>query len=216
MHDFKIPVYIINLKERIDRQTHILNEFKDKPEFEIFLFEAIRDAIGAVGLWKSITAVVKLAKEKGEDLIIICEDDHQFTENYNYNQLLKNIERGERFGANILLGGISWFDYMTQVHPNLFWINSFNATQFVIMYSSFFDCILNATFDAHENADFKIAELTESKYVMFPFVSVQREFGYSDVTSRNSEEGYVNELFIHSELKLDHMDTVRKFYNLKF
>lgn len=184
MHDFKIPVYIINLKERIDRQKHIINEFRDKPEFEIFLFEAIRNPIGAVGLWKSIMQIVEMAKDNDDDVIIICEDDHQFTEAYAYEHLLLNIEMGARFGANILLGGITGeFANALKVSKGLYWIDSFWGTQFVILYSHFYDKILNSAFDETVVADGLLSELTSNKFTFYPMISIQKSIGDSDINS---------------------------------
>ena len=44
--DKKIPTYVINLKKRPDRKEHILNEFIDKPEFEVKVVEAIEHTNG--------------------------------------------------------------------------------------------------------------------------------------------------------------------------
>jgi GR25 family glycosyltransferase involved in LPS biosynthesis len=46
----KIPVYIVNLKERTDRLKSILAEFKDKDEYNIRIKEAIKHENGGVGL----------------------------------------------------------------------------------------------------------------------------------------------------------------------
>lgn len=74
--DFYLPVYVINMKEREERKQHIVKEFEHKEEFELNLVEASVHPIGAVGLWNSMIRIVKMAKERGDDIIVICEDDH--------------------------------------------------------------------------------------------------------------------------------------------
>ncbi len=76
----KIPTYIINLPTRTDRRKHILNEFKGRPEFELTMIDACTHEVGAVGLWNSILKIIDISTERNEDMVIICEDDHQFTE----------------------------------------------------------------------------------------------------------------------------------------
>ena len=60
--------------------------------------------------------------------------------------------------------------------------------------------------------DFKISELSDKIFVMHPFISVQKEFGYSDVTSKNAEEGYVESLFAGSSRKLNMLKRVKAEY----
>lgn len=65
-----IPTYIINLPERTDRLSHIKKQFEEKPEFDINLIEASRHPIGAIGLWQSITRIIKIASKKDEDIVL--------------------------------------------------------------------------------------------------------------------------------------------------
>jgi len=190
MDDYPIPVYIINLKERLDRKAHILNEFKDRSEFQIHLFEAIHDPVGAVGLWKSIREIIKLAKQQEEDIVIICEDDHQFTAAYEYEAFVKNIELGAELGANILLGGVTGgFSNTLRITESLHWLDGFWGTQFVIVYRHFYDRILDEEFDQTVVADGKLSEMTANKFTFYPMISIQKAFGYSDIrdTGRDSE-----------------------------
>ena len=49
-------------------------------------------------------------------------------------------------------------------------------------------------------------------FVMYPFISRQREFGYSDITETNNHEGYINELFRSTSKMLDSLNKVKLFY----
>ena len=101
-----IPVYVINIKEREERRKHIVREFEGKSEFEFHLVEACTHSKGTIGLWNSITKVIKMAKEREDDVIVICEDDHFFTENYSSGLLFKEIQEAYMQGAELLSGGI--------------------------------------------------------------------------------------------------------------
>lgn len=63
--------------------------------------------------------------------------------------------------------------------------------------------------------DFKISELSDSIFVIHPFISVQKEFGYSDVTSKNAEEGYVENLFRGTSQKLDMLKRIKVEYEIR-
>lgn len=208
----KIKTYIINLERRHDRRDHILKEFKNRNEFSIEIVKAIEDLRPALGLWKTITKIVENAHLLGEEYILICEDDHTFTRDYNKDELIYYIEEGLVKKIDILLGGVSSFDTAIQISNNLFWVNIFNGLQFTIIYKKFYDSIIESTFMFNDVSDFKISTLSESKMIIFPFISVQKEFGYSDVTSSNNRPGYVDRLFTHSKNKLSRLNTVKDFY----
>ena len=49
-----IPTYVINLKDRIDRKVHIVEEFRGRSEFSVSIMDAFKHNNGAVGLWLTI------------------------------------------------------------------------------------------------------------------------------------------------------------------
>lgn len=211
-----IPVYIINLKKRLDRKSHILNEFLGRNEFQLNIIEAIVHKTGAIGLWQSMMQVIIDAKQQNEPYIIICEDDHQFTTNYNKELLFNAISEAQQKNATILMGGVSWFSDALQISNSLFWLDKFTGTQFIVIFQNFYDKLLEAPFTQSDSADYKICALTDEKFLMYPLISIQKEFGYSDVTSKNdTQEGYVTQIFNDTIEKLGHLNTVASFYNLQ-
>ncbi|MGJ1195096.1 hypothetical protein ACR777_02375 [Sphingobacterium spiritivorum] len=213
MSDFKIPVYIINLKERIDRRIHIINEFRDKPEFEIFLFEAIRDNIGALGLWKSIRHIVEVAQNNEHDIIIICEDDHCFTENYDSEALFNALEQINHINADMLLGGVSHFEDSVAFDNNLFWLSGFTGFQFVILYRRFYSRFLKLNLKKGDDVDLKMQSISDMIFCIFPFISIQKEFGYSDVTKKNEPYGVVKGYFEKSEHRLKTISFLKNHFD---
>ena len=81
--DVVIPVYVNNLPERQDRRDSIVRTFEGKPEFELHITPAIRKERGADGLWASIRNVIQMVSESDDEVIILCEDDHVFTADYD-------------------------------------------------------------------------------------------------------------------------------------
>lgn len=208
--DLFIPTYIINLKKRKDRLDHIKKQFDSKQEFLLNYLNGVVHPNGQVGLWKSIRKIIKKAIRNNEDVILICEDDHEFIQNYNKDFLIKNIHKAHGLGADVLLGGISNFQSGVKASDNLFWINDFYCTQFMIVYKQFFQEILKADYSEPMSVDGKISSISFNKLVIYPFISVQKDFGYSDITIRDSSEIRTSSPFYET---MSRFDIVLKKYN---
>ena len=50
---------------------------------------------------------------------------------------------------------------------------------------------------------------------MYPFISVQKEFGYSDVTPKNGEQGFVDKCFSETSERLRLLQDVETFYKAR-
>lgn len=201
--DIMIPTYIINLKHREDRRKSVLKEFDGKPEFDCRIVEACVHEKGNIGLWESIKKTVNIAIQNEDDVIIIVEDDHVFTEHYSRDSFIENIIESNEQGADILSGGIGGgFRFVVPITENRFWINHFWCTQFMVIYSRFFDQILNADFGPEDTADNFLSQLTAHKMVLYPFVSVQKDFGYSDITEENNISGSIEHYFKTADITL--------------
>ncbi|AQX04882.1 hypothetical protein BAX97_17440 [Elizabethkingia meningoseptica] len=206
------PIYIINLEERKDRLNHILNEFKDKEEFIIELIQSEKNKKGNVGLWDNIKRCVNFAIERDQDFIIICEDDHVFTKDYSRDFLHKCIRDAYEKKCNVLSGGVSWFETGIQISNDLFWIEKFTGLQFTVIFKSLFRKIMAIDFSTFDAADQKITFLSSDKLLIYPFISNQKEFGYSDVTDKNNKTYRVEKLFDETQQKLEILNKVRNYY----
>lgn len=194
--EFFLPVYVINLKERTERLNHIKQQFANKPEFEVNYIDAVKRPIGAVGLWESLRKCVNIAIEKEEDIIVICEDDHFFTDYYSKDYFIANVIGAARQGAELLSGGISNFRDAVPVSNNRYWIDRFFATQFIVLFKPFFKKILDYEFKDSDAEDLVLPRLSDKCMVMFPFISEQYDFGHSDVTPvHNTSPGIVTSMF---------------------
>jgi hypothetical protein len=212
MSTVPIPTFIINLKSRVDRRQHIINEFAARNEFSINIIEAHEHQIGAVGLWYTIKYILQKIANSECEYVLICEDDHQFTSFYSKELLFKSISQVQDLNADILIGGVNWFDGVAPVNDTLLWSYIFNGTQFIIVFKKFFDTILQADFGDYDAADFKISRLTQNKFIIYPFVSVQKDFGYSDATPHNNLPGRADELFLKSSQWLQNLKNVASYY----
>lgn len=201
--DVYIPTFIINLPQRKDRLAHIRSQFAGREEFDVTVIPACEHRIGAIGLWQSITGIVREAQQREHDVILICEDDHVFTEHYSADYLFDNIIEAHEQDADVLLGGIAGFGETRRAAAHRFLIDVFYGTQFMLVYNKFFSAILEADFGMGDAADEKISTMTLHKSTLYPFVSVQHDFGYSDVTLSNQyDKGRVDRLFRDADARL--------------
>lgn len=208
----KIPVYVPNLKERTERKDSILNQFKMKPEFVLTIVPAIKNKIGAWRLWQTFIKIVEEEDRKKSDFFIFCEDDHVLLKNYSNQYLLENIIAANERNADLLCGGVSWLHDAIQCTEHLFWIKAFNGLQFTVIYKRFYKKILESNLDEGYVTDFYLSTFSDNKFVMYPFISRQREFSYSDVTTTTNQKGYVDKLFRHTSKSLNILNKVKLFY----
>ncbi|MFD2965793.1 glycosyltransferase family 25 protein [Sphingobacterium bambusae] len=190
-----IPVYIINLEKRKDRRSYIENEFYCRSEFDIHIIKAIESSIPAVGLYKSLHYVISVAKQQELPYVLVCEDDHQFTSEYHVDILNGYLERMAKYDADVFAGGVSWFNCALQAEKDLYWIDRFTGAQFLVIYARFYQKILESTFTELDIIDNWISNLSDKVFVAVPMLSVQHDFGYSDVTDKNNVVGRVEKLF---------------------
>ena len=212
--EFYIPTYIINLPDRTDRKKHISAEFKDREEFDVKIIEACTHSIGAIGLWNSIVKIVRMAIEQDDDVIIICEDDHYFTEYYSKEYLIDNILQAHEQGADILSGGIGGLGIAVSVARNRYWVDWFWSTQFIVVYKKFYHQIVEYEFKDKDTADGVLSQLSNNTMTLYPFISRQKEFGYSDISQKNNDNpGLVTQYFEQSEAYLSAIHKISSFYN---
>ena len=207
----KINVYAINLVKRADRRSSIVSEFAGREEFRLTIVPAIEHPIGAVGLWQTIRGIVRQGNEEDLEYLIICEDDHRFTSDYTTIGLQNAIAYAIRFQADLLVGGVSWFTTCSPMDKNLHWVEQFNGLQFAVIFKKFYTKILNTDFAA----DYKISLLSDQLYFIHPFISVQKDFGYSDVTLKNNAKNRVGDLFKDSANLVEATKQVISFYKKK-
>lgn len=214
--DFYIPTYVINLKDRIDRRNNMMEQFQDKSEFDLNFIEAETHSLGTVGLWKSIVKVIHVAIENNDDVILLCEDDHTFTSAYNKEYLFANLVEASKIGAELLAGGIGGFGVAVPVASNLYWMDWFWCNQFVIIFRPLFERILAYSFTDTDTADGVLSVLTYKKMTMYPFISIQKDFGYSDVTLLNNKvKGLISSYFVNTNERFSLIHKINQYYNYK-
>ena len=210
-----LNVYILNMPRRQERRTSSEREFgKKKSLFNTTFVCPVKNEKPCVSHWLTFLKLVGNAMQDGLPCFVFCEDDHVFTSDFDEPLFIDTVRKADALGADILLGGVSWMDAPIQITDHLFWLNRFNGTQFVIVFSRFYGKILDSQYDARNVVtDFHISSHSDNIFVAYPFFSIQKEFGYSDVTSFNNKDGYVDGLFKGTSAGLSILDKVRTFYH---
>ena len=198
-----IPVYVANLRRRKDRKESILRQFEGKSIFELNIVPAKEWKNGSWALWQTFYEIVESEYKKQSKFFIFCEDDHVFTENYSETYLEKSIIDAQSMDADLLSGGMSVVGKSVQVNDNLFWVDSFNGMQFTIIFNRLYERIIDSKTSEGYVTDIHLSSLAKRKFVMYPYISIQKEFGYSDATETNNDKGKVDRFFHKTQETLE-------------
>lgn len=210
--EYTIPTYIINLPERTDRREHVLKEFSGRKEFDVHIFSAFQKERGADGLWQSIRKIVEQAASNDDDVIIICEDDHAFTTDYCRDKFLCDVISAGSQGCQILLGGIGNLSSVVPISERRWWVDWFWCTQFLVVYKTAYSLILQSEFGSKDVADEFLAKLLTHKQVLWPFISIQKDFGYSDVTISNNTPNMIVEHFKSAQTRMGKLNNAKQLF----
>jgi len=206
----KLNTYVINLPNRKDRLTHILDQFEGYDYFNLIITAAIRDSRGSIGLWKTVKEIFKTeANNDGNEYFLICEDDHLFTDDFDINIFINQIEIGINLQVDVLLGGVSSGRGIIKYNSELIWLDSFSGTQFMIIYKKFIPRFLESEPIDDHTIDSYISDISLRKMCFHPFISIQEDFGYSDATDKNNDRK-VSALFISCSDKINMLKKVHK------
>lgn len=206
----KIKVLCLNLANRLDRNKSIIDQFSDKAIFDLKIINPIPDTNPKRSIWVTLQCITH--QLMNEEFFILCEDDHIFTNYFNEKEFLSLIKKVKNLCPDILSGGMSWVDIPIEICNNIFCVEKFSGLQFTVIFNQFYRTIINSTFLKNDIPDKKISTLAKRKMVVFPFVSIQKDFGYSDVTTANNEERRVEDLFEKTQNELRIIHLINNFY----
>lgn len=121
--------------------------------------------------WPELRTLTLDAKRNNSELFILCASEHLFSLNYSTAYLKAGIAEAEMEGADILLGGVNWFESAIQIGENLFWVDKFKGMQFVVFFKQFYDALLSVDNSAGEMTDYILSSIAFNKMLLFPFIS---------------------------------------------
>ena len=201
-----IPTYVINLLEQKERKDHILRQFQDKPEFAINIIEGCKNKSVNMGLWLSLRKIIEIALKNDDDVIVICKDNHEFTEHYSKDLMLTAVLQSHVLGVGYLTFGTTQFGFCVPVTQNLFWTNRCSYFQLVVVFKIMFRKILDEDFNEEVDPDVLLSQLTSNKMIAYPFLSKHLEFEIIDIDKNTAAE--------KESLQFEYSNSVRRLANI--
>jgi GR25 family glycosyltransferase involved in LPS biosynthesis len=194
--DIKHALYI-NLAARVDRKQHVENQMK-LIGIPIERFNAIKLPDGALGCSMSHLKCLQMAKEKGWDHVLICEDDIKFTNPGLFIAQLNKFLTLQKKWDVVLLAGNNMPPYKT-IEDYCVQVSRCQTTTGYLVKSDYYDTLINniktgmnmlvRNKDKHKiYAVDKYWFLLQDKDLWFlitPLSVVQRE-DYSDIEKRRT------------------------------
>ena len=202
--DYFDEIYCINLDERPDRWAHAQEEFKKAGILEkVQRFSAIKHSDGRIGVIKSNLAIVKLAKEKNLNNVLVFEDDVKFIVDDPEKILGISLVQANSLNWKLFYLGANTHDKLIRVKPNLILLkNSYAVHSMAYHKDSFPDFIRK--FDGMESIkthgdilDVFLAQYFQEKFVCLmvnPMMTTQMN-DYSDIEKRAVNQEYIEERF---------------------
>ena len=213
-----IKVYCPNLTNRSERRRHIECEFKNRSEFALTIIPAIEDREnGANGLYQTFIHILNTEMKNPDPngFFIFAEDDHKFLPSYSTEYLFHSIDVANQLEAHLLVGGPTFFHIPIQCTPDLFWVRVFNGTQFTIVFHRIFKLYQAIVEDKRKILDVSLSEICNKTFTMYPPISAQKDFGYSDATPELYETSgeYLMKLSKTATQRLSILNQIRKSFN---
>lgn len=174
-------IYCISLKKRTDRRKHI-TEMMAKHGLEFEFFDAIENKNGTLGCFDSHVEVLKLAREKGLDKVMIMEDDCEFIRDFELPEFPDNWEM-------LFLGGAVNMIY-DRYNKDWYQVSTWYAHCYLVKSSLFDELIETAerlrgkkAIDEVYCEDIHYQHYT---YIIYPLLAQQYD-NYSDIEQKRMD-----------------------------
>lgn len=203
--DFFDEIYCINLDHRIDRWEKAQKEFDSVGLLpKVQRFSAIQEKDGRLGVIKSNLAIVKLAKEKGLNNVLVFEDDVHFI-----NNTVENLEK-----AISQIGRLDWWlfylganthqplELITKSKPNLLILKNAFAVHAMAYRKPTYDFFIRK-YEGLEKVEYQdILDVFLANYfqrknlclIVNPIIATQSA-SFSDIEKQNVSYDFIEERF---------------------
>ena len=137
--------------------------------------------------WSLFRCAVEHAEKSGDDdVIVVCFNEHNFTNNFDGRLFLDVIVEASKRGAQLLIGGCQKVENMVPVTSSLFWVDVTSGASFYVVYRSVYRKILSITIDGGDaDLDEIISQYIPNKFLVCPIISdsSMQDSASSDVNS---------------------------------
>ncbi len=202
--DFFDEIYCINLDHRTDRWEHAQKEFEKVGILDrVKRFSAIKEDDGRLGIIKSNLAIVKMAKSKGLNNVLVFEDDVKFIVDDPEKHLKNAISQIGNLDWALFYLGANTHTKLIKIKPNLILLKNAYSVHSMAYNKKIYDKIIRKyskikVVKKHKNInDVYLAEKIQSKYICLmvnPMLTTQIS-DYSDIEKRLVNQSYIEERF---------------------
>ena len=203
--DYFDEIYCINLDHRIDRWENAKKEFGKAGILDrVKRFSAIKENDGRLGIIKSNLAIIKIAKEKKLNNVLIFEDDVKFIVDEPQEVLKVSIEQTKGINWYLFYLGANTHNRLIKFKPNLILLRNAFAVHSMAYSSLMYDIFIDR-YDGIKDVknyddilDVFLAKKIQEKYVCLmtnPMMTTQMN-SFSDIEKR-----VVNYSFIEDRYK---------------
>ena len=202
--DFFEEMYCINIDSRTDRWKLAQEEFeklgiKDRVQ----RFSAIVNPDGRLGVIQSNLEIVRIAKRKKLNNVLVFEDDVMFLHENKPLETLEKAIKQINIGWQLFYLGANTHNKLVKMTPNLIYLKNAFAVHSMAynktVYDKFIDYASNVK-QIRKNTDILdvwLASEVQTKNIALmvnPMLTTQRE-SYSDIEKRVVDQSYIVERF---------------------
>ncbi len=159
--------------------TFLTGEWEDdivKKQFEgKSLFKTEKLSFPSLSRWSLFRCAVELSETRGDDdVIVICFNNHCFTDSFDERLFLNTVVEASQRGGQLLLGGCQTMGNLVPVSQSLFWLDITSGASFYVVYRSAYEKILSIRVD-DDDLDKIITQYVPNKFLICPVVSQSSE-----------------------------------------
>lgn len=202
--DYFDEIYCINLDHRTDRWQHAQEEFSKVDILDrVQRFSAIREDDGRLGIIKSNLAIIKIAKEKNLNNVLIFEDDFKFIVPNPLDVLELSLSQLGKMNWSLFYLGANTHQKLAKIKPNLILIKKAFAVHSMAYNSKSFESFIKKYENIDKIRDFSdildvfLSEYYQEKYTCLmtnPMLTTQMN-SFSDIEKTEVDYSFIEERF---------------------
>lgn len=201
--DFFKEIYCINLDHRLDRWEHAKKEFSSLGILDrVRRFSAIKESDGRLGVIKSNLSLIRYARERDLDNILVFEDDIKFLSKDVGGHLQVAIEQLANIDWTLFYLGANLHTPLERISENLliakkaYGVHALcyskkSYDKLINYYSEIFDIKWENILDVYFVREFQENSLC---VLIYPIIATQMN-SYSDIEKRDVNQEYIEQRY---------------------
>jgi glycosyl transferase family 25 len=122
--------------------------------------------------WKGLCECINIAQKNEDDFIIVTFDSFVLKKDFKKFILVNSIIKANMHNCDILVADLAEFNHAVPVNENLFWIDSFSHSAFIVLFAGVYEKIRSIPPELDEvNIYNYLSYITSNKMAVYPFIS---------------------------------------------